>query len=161
MTITFDDLPSAVKETKWIPDKYKGFNWSKIVYMERSYATETYPESGYVTAFNPDGSSHIAFFNEEATVSVKESNETFTLVSLAACTAWNDNLHLTIIGYRNSKQVNTHTSTLLFGKPQVIVLLWKNIDEITLQPSGGTAHSENSELESDTHCVLTQLTIDY
>jgi surface antigen len=159
MTITFDDLPSAAEETKWVPNKYNGFNWTKIVYMEKSYAMETYPKSGYVSSFMPGGSSHIAFFNEEAVISSEESNETFTLVSLTACAAWNDNLHLTISGYRNSIQVNTHTSTLIFGKPQVIILLWRNIDKITFQPSGGTLHQANKELESDTHCILTQLTI--
>ncbi len=121
----------------------------------------TYPKSGYVTAFMPGGSPHIAFFNEETSFSAGNPNETFSLISLSACTAWTDNLHLTISAYRNSIQVNTHTSLLLFGKPQVIVLLWKNIDKIIFQPSSSPGFLENDELEKDTHCVITQLTIDH
>jgi hypothetical protein len=161
ITIAFDDLPSAAEETKWVPTPYRGLKWTKIVYMDKSYALETYPKSGYVTAFMPGASPHIAFFNEETSFGANNPNETFSLISLSACTAWTDNLHLTITAYRNSVQVNTHTSTLLFGKPQVIVLLWRNIDKIVFQPSGGTAFLESDELEKDTHCVITQLTIEH
>jgi len=128
--------------------------------MDKSYALETYPKSGYTSSFMPDGSPHIAFFNEETFFGVANPNETFNLISLSASAAWTDNLHLTLVAYRNSKQVNTHTSTLIFGKPQVIVLLWKNIDKIAFQPSGGPAFLENDELEKDTHCVITQIIIE-
>jgi hypothetical protein len=161
ITIAFDDLPSAAEETKWVPTPYRGLKWTKVVYMDKSYALETYPKSGYVTAFMPGGSPHVAFFNEETSFGAINSNETFSLISLSACTAWTDNLHLTITAFRNSVQVNTHTSILLFGKPQMIVLLWRNIDKIVFQPSGGIAFLESDELEKDTHCVITQLTIEH
>jgi len=157
--IIFDDLPSAIEETRWIPPIYKGLKWTKMVYMNKSYAMATYPTSGYMAAFISGSNHNIAFFNEEASISAEKANETFTLVSFTACAAWNDNLHLTIVGYRNSTQVNTHTSILLFGKPQIILLQWQNIDKIVFQPTGDTAHLENREAASDTHCILTQLIV--
>lgn len=129
--------------------------------MDKSYALETYPKSGYVSAFMPGGSPHVAFFNEETSINVENPNDTFSLISISACTAWTDNLHLTITAFRNEVQVDTHTSVLIFGKPQVIVLLWRNIDKIVFLPSGGTAIVENDESEKDTHCVITQLTIEH
>jgi hypothetical protein len=128
--------------------------------MDKSYAMETYPKSGYVSAFMPGGSPHVAFFNEETSFAAENPTEPFNLISLSACTAWTDNLHFTIIAYRNSKQVNVHTAVLLFGKPQVIVLLWKNIDKIVFQPTSGPPLFENDDLEKDTHCVVTQIILD-
>jgi hypothetical protein len=82
----------------------------------------------------------------------------FTLISLTACAAWNDNLELTIRGHRNSIQTNTHTTTLLFGKPGLIVLNWKDIDKVTFKSSGGTAHPGSGE-SAWLNVIITQLTI--
>jgi hypothetical protein len=159
VSITFDDLPNVAEKLKWIPDTYKGFNWTRIAYMERSYAIKTYPESGYATSFIPNGSPYIAFFRQESSISIAEPNETIALVSLTAYAAWEDDLQLTITGYRNSKQLNIHTTTLLFGKPQVIVLLWKNIDKIIFKSSGGTVHPGTNVLP-EFYVILAQLTIE-
>ncbi|CAF3763715.1 unnamed protein product [Adineta steineri] len=158
--ITFDDLPSMTEETIWIPPIYKGLKWSKMVYMTREYAAATYPTSGYMAALISGSNHHIAFFNEEASISRDGPNKIFSLISLTACAAWNDNLHLTIIGYKDLVKVKTYTSKLTFGKPQIVLLQWQNIDKIVFQPTGDTAtHLENHEL-GDTHCIITQLVID-
>ena len=133
--------------------------WTGISYAHELYVKESHPKSGYVTAFMPGGSPHIAFFKEEASISAEDSNETFTLVSLTACAAWNDDLQLTITGYRNSTQINTHTTTLLFGKPQLILLQWKDIDKITFKSSGGTMHPGIGATVTSTQVVITQLKI--
>ncbi len=142
-----------------MPNKYRGLKWTKISYIHESFAIERYPESGYTTSFTPGGSLHIAFFNEEASISIEPPNETFTLISLSASAAWYDNLKLAITGYRNSIEVHYYSIVLLFGRPQRIALQWKNIDKVIFKPSGGTAHLRGDEL-SGTYVALTQLVID-
>jgi len=83
----------------------------------------------------------------------------FTLISFTACAASKDHLHLSITGHQNSIEIDTHTTTLLFGKPQLILLNWKDIDKITFKPSGGTAHPGTGR-PAGLHVVITQLTID-
>jgi hypothetical protein len=79
--------------------------------------------------------------------------------SVSACAAWNDNIQLTIIGLRNSRQVNIHTTILSFGQPQVILLHWKDVDKVILRPFGGATHPGSSPVPLP-HVILTQLTID-
>ncbi|CAF1460996.1 unnamed protein product [Rotaria sp. Silwood1] len=104
------------------------------------------------------GSGNIAFFEQKASVSVARPNEKFTFFSVAACAAWNDNLQLTITGHRNSIEINTHTEILLFGKPKPILLFLENLDKITLESSGGTAHPTSGG-GTWTHVLVAQLTI--
>ena len=92
-------------------------------------------------------------------MAIERPNETFNFVSITACAAWNDDVQLTITGYRNSKQMNTHTATLSFGKPQLILLQWKDIDKVTFKPSGGTAHP-GTGVGTYSYVAITQLTID-
>jgi hypothetical protein len=127
--------------------------------MHESFALKKFPKSGYATSFMPGGSLHLAFFSEEASISLESSNETFNLVSLSASAAWNDDLQLTISGYRNSIRVNNLNIILLFGRPQPISLQWKNIDKVVLKPSGGYVHPEIGD-KAGTHVALTQLVID-
>jgi hypothetical protein len=103
------------------------------------------------------GSPHIAYFGKEASISVEHSDKTFTLISFTACAAWNDDMQLTITGHRNSIEIDMHTTTLLFGKPQLILLNWKDIDKITFKPFGGILHRGSSG--PGLHVVITQITI--
>ncbi|CAF0937700.1 unnamed protein product [Rotaria sordida] len=65
----------------------------------------------------------------------------------------------TWISDKNWSETKKHTVTLLFGKPQFILLHWENINKITFESSGGTAHfGSGSGLGS--HVILTQMTID-
>jgi hypothetical protein len=157
--ITFDDLPSTVGVTKTIPSTYRGLKWTELSYAHELFWKNKHPKSGYVTAFTSGCGPHIAFFKDEASIAIERPNETFTFVSVTACAAWNDDLQLTITGHRNSTQINTHTATLLFGQPQLILLQWKNIDTITFKSSGGTAHPETGP-GTGSQVVITQLTID-
>ncbi len=133
--------------------------WTDLSYAHKSYLKNKHPDSGYVTDFTTGCGPHIAFFKDKASIAIERPNETFTFISVTACAAWNDNLQLTITGHRNSTQINTHTTTLLFGQPQLILLQWKNIDTINFKSFGGTAHPGNGE-GSGSHVMITQLTID-
>jgi hypothetical protein len=142
-----------------MPSTFRGLNWTGISYGNKSFFKEKYPKSGYITAFNTGCSPHLGYFLEKASITIERPNETFAFVSITACAAWNDDLKLTITGYRNSIQTNTHTTTLIFGQPQVILLQWKNIDKITFQSSGGTANP-GTGAGVQMQVVITQLTID-
>ncbi len=156
LILNFADLPSADEQSLPIPNKYKGLKWTKFGYMHKSFATNKYPESGYVTAFTCGGSPHIAIFKDEASIAVERPNETFTLISLSTCAVWKDDLQLTIKGYQNSAEINAHTTILRFGKPQLILLEWKNIDKIAFKSSGGTLHPGSRD-SAGCQVVLTQL----
>ena len=118
-----------------LPTIYKSLKWNNINYVHERYTKEKYASSGYVTAFIPGGSSYIAFSSSFASISVENEEEVFGILSLWACAAWNDDLKLTITGYRKSVQMHKQTSTLLRGKPSLIQLCWTDIDMIMFQPS--------------------------
>jgi hypothetical protein len=111
-----------------------------------------------MTSFKPGGSLQIAYFYEPATINTGLQYEAFTLASLTASAAWNDDLQLTITAYRHSAEINNHNITLLFGRPQRINLQWKNIDKVIFKASGGTAHPGSGEGVLP-HAIITQLTI--
>ncbi len=142
-----------------MPNTYQGLKWTGFEYAHESYLKREHPNSGYVTVFNNGCSPHIAYFKNEVSITNAGPNETFTFVSVTACAAWNDDLQLTITGHRKSTEVNTHTTTLLFGQPQLIFLQWKSIDKITFNSFGGTAHPRTGSW-ADSLVVITQLKID-
>ncbi len=158
MTITFNDLP-YVTESSSFPDIYKGLKWTQFRYINKSYALEKHPKSGYVTPFTSDVSPYIVWSCKESEISCGRPGETFSLISLTTYAAWSDNLQLNITGYRNSIQINNCSITLLFGKPQRIVFGWKNIDQVIFEPFGGNPHSESGRSVSSLHFVVSQLTI--
>ena len=158
MVINFADLPSAEEKLLNITSKYQGLKWTATSYMHKSFATKKYSKTGYAMAFAASDSPHIAFFKDGASMSAERSNETFTLLSLDACAAWRDGLQLTIKGYQKSTEIITHTTTLLFGAPQSIVLQWKNIDRFVFESSGGTIHPGLPDAAL-THVILTKLVI--
>jgi hypothetical protein len=157
--ITFDDLPSAVEDCKAFPITYRGLKWTDMSYAHESYMNKNHPNSGYVTSFINGCGPHIAYFKDDVSIESERPNATFTFVSVTACAAWNDDLQLTITGHRNSTEINTRTTTLLFGQPQLILLQWKNIDTINFKSFGGTAHS-GAGSGTGSQVVITQLTID-
>ncbi len=144
MTITFDNLTYPPSKRGALPESYKGLKWTGFEYMNDSYARSKHTNSGYATAFMSINNFYIAFSFSRASISIESPNETFSVLAVTACAAWNDDLQLTITGHRNSTEIKTHTSVLLFGKPQEIVLGWTDIDTLIFNSSGGTAHSENS-----------------
>jgi len=156
--ITFDDLPSHAEALKMIPSTYRGLKWTNLSYADERYWKKERPKSGYAAAFTNGCGPHIAFFANEASIAIERPNETFTFVSVTACAAWNDDLQLTITGHRNSTEINTHTATLLFGQPQLILLQWKNIEKIAFKSFGGTSHPGTGV--ASPYAVVTQLTID-
>ncbi|CAF2056349.1 unnamed protein product, partial [Rotaria magnacalcarata] len=52
-------------------------------------------------------------------------------------------MQLLITGHRNSILVSKYTTVVLWCKPQLILLNWRDIDKVILQPLRGTRHPEN------------------
>jgi len=155
--ITFEDLPNYIENWCYISNIYRGLKWAGIAFGHQLYFQKHLPESGFTIAFHCRGSQNIGFFENHASIDSQCAFNTFNFVSLTACAAWNDDLQLTTTGYRNSIEINKHITTLLFGKPQLILFNWKGIDKITFKSSGGTAHPGSGG--SDLHVVIAQLTI--
>ncbi|CAF4961347.1 unnamed protein product [Rotaria socialis] len=55
--------------------------------------------------------------------------------------------------------VSKYTTVVLWCKPQLILLNWRDIDKVILQPLRGTRHPENGATIGRTHVVLAQVTI--
>jgi hypothetical protein len=159
VTIKFDDLFSAADQVKVIPSIYRGLRWHHIWYIHKSYTVTNHPQSGYAACFTASNGPHLAFFDREASISVKNTNETFTFISVDVCAAWNDSLQLTIIGQRDSLQINIHKVKLGFGRPEHILLEWSNIDKIIFKSSGGIMNTRSGASADNTQIGITQMKI--
>lgn len=156
--MTFNDLPH-VTEPSHFPELYNGLKWTQFYYSNKSHVIQKRPNSGYVTAFVPDVSPHLVWSCKESKINSENFDDTFSLISLTTYAAWNDNLKLTIRGYRNCTQIHVCSITLLFGKPQRILLGWKDLDQVLFEPSGGNPHPDSGRSFSSLHFVLNQLMI--
>ncbi len=161
LTIKFDDLSSAADQVKFIPSIYRGLRWHQFWYIHKSYRASDHLESGYAACFTAAHGPHVAFFNSEASISVKNTNETFSFISIDVCAAWNDCLQLTIIGQRDSLEINIHKVRLGFGRPEHILLKWNNIDKIIFKSSDGIINTRNRALPDNTLIGITQIKIDF
>ena len=73
-----------------LPTIYRNLKWNNINYVHERYLKEKYPNSGYITAITHTDSSYVAFANSSASISVKNKEKSFGIVSLWACAAWID-----------------------------------------------------------------------
>jgi hypothetical protein len=156
MTITFDDIPDASITIGTIPMSYKKLRWINFSYMHEQYAKLNYPDKGYATVFTPTGSQYIVWSSSSASINVDRDQQVFGVVSFEACAVYNDSVKLTIMGYRNSKLLYTHISTLLFGKLESIELCWTDIDTLKFESTGGTPRFK---LNEGPHFLLTSITV--
>lgn len=157
--IRFHDLPTAITECKIILGIYRGLKWTGFCYGHESFLKRNYPDSGYATCFASQDSPQLAYFKIDSSIESERMGDMFTIVSIVACAAWNDNVQLTIIGLQNSRQTYEQITILPFGQPQLISLNWKNIEKILLKPSGGTVHPGSNSVPLP-HIIITELTID-
>lgn len=155
--IMFDNLVSDTENCFEIPNFYRGLNWTDFLYTQKLYWKKFCPSTEFVTAPTPNISAHVAFFNNEASISGKFLS-TFNLISFTVCSAFNDDQVLTIQSYCNSVETNQHTMTLLFGKPEFILLAWKNINRVTFRTFGGTSHNDDGQPYCS-YAIITQITI--
>ncbi|CAF0840051.1 unnamed protein product [Adineta steineri] len=127
--LTFDDLSSGEQ----IPNGYNGINWNNtyaqsIYYGANGYATGTV--SGNSTSYNGYGNP----------MTMTGANGTlFTLNSAAVAAAWNDNLQLTVVGYRSNAVIANNTFILqVFTVSYITFYGYAGLDTAIFSTSGGT-----------------------
>lgn len=122
----FDDIT-------YIGNGYGGLNWSGFNLLNSQ--TYSLQDSGYVRGTaSPD---NVAFVYGAGTVSGQNGDE-FDFIGATLTAAWNVDLNVDIIAYRDG--VQTHSQTIVisddFGTD--FVFNWQNVDQVTFSPYGGT-----------------------
>ena len=137
--ITFDDLTCSADGTQ-IANGYAGLNWSNFYCIDG--ATAHGGNSGY-NAGRVSGS-HVAYnafgFPAEFTVTAPGGTK-FNFNSVYLTAAWNDNLVVTIVAYRDGTAVSTTTHTLSATAPTPVTLNLSQIDRVRFSSAGGTPHA--------------------
>ncbi|MFD1893475.1 IPTL-CTERM sorting domain-containing protein [Ottowia beijingensis] len=136
--ITFDDLTCSAWGTL-IPNGYAGLNWSNFDCIDGATAWDG--NSGY-NAGRVSGS-HVAYngggFPAEFTVTAPGGTK-FNFNSVYLTGAWNDDLIVTIVAYREGAAVSTTTHTLSATAPTLVTLNLSQIDRVNMSAAGGTSH---------------------
>ena len=138
---------------------YKGLRWTHWKYMYRSYAHKTLPKNTFAKVFACVSNSYILYSDGAATIAMEDTHKTFFVTWRSACAISNDNLLLTIKGYRKNAQLYMHTVVLLLGEPQQLSLHWSAVDTIKLESSGGNAH-RGTTMVGDMTFAVTSLRLD-
>ena len=126
--LTFDDITTA--DNAPVPDGYGGFDWEQIRVAKASLHSGTGYGNGVVSpeyiAYNPDAS----------VVTVGGTPFRFNGAYLTA--AWNNDLNITVQGFRNS--VEQHNRTVVVGPdaPTWFDFNFDGVDELRFTSSGGT-----------------------
>lgn len=122
--MTFDDLSTGGP----VPDGYHGIRWINAWYADKRIFGNY---SGEYVSYNRNG---LMMMMESA-----EKNKRFTFKSIAIAAAWNDNLQLEIIGYRDDTLITNHTFTLqVFAVSHLDFNDDTALDKVTFQTYGGT-----------------------
>lgn len=94
--------------------------------------------SGYNTAVLSESNAVFNAFGNPLTIQSANGNP-FSLYAASVAAAWNDNLQLTVVGYRSSVPVVTNTFTLsVFTVLNVEFNGYIELDEVIFSSSGGT-----------------------
>ena len=137
--ITFDDLTCSAGGTP-IPNGHAGLNWSNFYCIDG--ATAHGGNSGY-NAGRVSGS-HVALngVGSPAEFIVTAPGGTkFNFNSVYLTGAWNDDLIVTIVAYRDGTAVSTTTHTLSATAPTLVTLNLSQIDRVRFSSAGGTPHA--------------------
>ncbi|CAF1415974.1 unnamed protein product, partial [Didymodactylos carnosus] len=135
-TITFDDIENARdKDGDFVPNRYKGFNWKNVRYVDENWAKQTKKTAGFANAYTYG---QIIAYNargESISISVNyDYYQTFTLHSFIANSIEYDDFQLNITGYCSNVKLYKKTVTLSIDSPQLFQMNWSNIDKITFRP---------------------------
>ncbi|CAF1002532.1 unnamed protein product, partial [Adineta steineri] len=126
--LTFDDLPS----NGLIPNGYYGINWDNEWVQHNDL-----PMSGYATS---TVSGNNTSYNEGGTpMTMTGANGTlFTLNSAVIAAAWNDNLQLTVVGYRSNAVIANNTFILqVYTFSSITFYGYSELDSAVFSTSGG------------------------
>lgn len=134
-TIGFDDLLGGGVEYASIDSPYAGLIWSNFSALDTTLYTADMGTNGYangVVSLNNVG------FAGYGMPSGFSASQPFTLTSYAIGAAWNNNMTITVQGWRNGVLVDTDTFLVsangsVWRQPD-----WVGIDTVLFAASGGT-----------------------
>jgi len=140
-----------------MPKGYGGLNWQMARYMLDDYALRAFSGSNRIPA--QTSGRYLAFndYGETLAITTPSSLGTFGIQSFIVSPVWNDNLLLTLNGYRNNTILYTKSITLpSVLSAEFVQLNWSNMDKFTMIPSGGTPHDINygAHFAFDNLCLL-------
>lgn len=128
LLITFDNIPNATQTDAAIPYYYSYFYWINGWYLNSSTADS---DSGYVTVLS--SGAYIGLNRNGALLSMTTSTSSFNLYSLMASAAYQDYLHLFIVGNRGNTIVYSTDVTLTTTTKTIVYFNWTNLTRITFQ----------------------------
>ncbi|CAF2809699.1 unnamed protein product [Rotaria sp. Silwood2] len=119
------------------------------------------PSSGCMTLVKGGTRQHVVYNNQARTASIAAlPSQTFNVKSLLAAGVWNNNLRLSILGYRSSYIVYTSNVILQATATSVIDLHWTNIERLNFTSYGGTSagfpHYSGTMFAMDDLCISKQ-----
>lgn len=159
--IDFESVPNADPNTdrNAVPANYSGFVWTNFNVVAPSLI---YPNSGYMALLN-SGSEHFVARNTPNLMTSIGSvpSQLFGVKSFLATGAWNNNLQLSLLGYRSGFVIYTQKVILQATTASIINLDWTNIDRINFTSSGGTSagypHYAGLHFAMDDLCLTKKL----
>jgi hypothetical protein len=136
-TINFDDRPAAATA---IPNGYQGFNWTNfgaVDYTSDAFLAISGYKFGIVSPANVG-------YNLSGNPAAFSAAAPFTLNSFYATAAWRNQLVVLVQGFLSGALVNAVTVLVDPTGPIFVDLDWENIDQVTIDTSGGTPAGLNS-----------------
>jgi hypothetical protein len=121
-----------------VPDGYDGFHWSNF-----GVAGDLDPAIGPASGFlNDIYKNHWVAFNEGGLDATMSRDTPFTLKSALIAGGWNDDLHITVTGFRHGVPVVTETIGVNTNQNNITFSTqFSNIDTVTFHSFGGTHHA--------------------
>ncbi|MBB5515896.1 VCBS repeat-containing protein [Rubricella aquisinus] len=128
---SFDDI--TTQNFSGIPAGYAGLNWSNAWILNS--ANYSIQDSGYVRGTT--SGDYVVYASSTMRVTGINGDEfDFNGVTLTA--AWNDNLNIDVMGYRDGVLLHSETVIVSDDAPTVFTFGWDDVDEVTFRPYGGT-----------------------
>jgi hypothetical protein len=137
--ITFDDVPDPLLGEE-ITDGYHNLDWSTFHFLDTSTEFSNFGPQGYSNGTISPTNVAVNDFGHAATISSMTAGTYFDVISGYFTGGWNDNLSITVDGYKDSSEVYTTTFVVNSTGPSFETLNFTGIDTITFTSSGGTPH---------------------
>jgi hypothetical protein len=139
---TFDDLASCVPTNTGgllIPNGYSGFNWSNF-YVAHGENTATWTGgTGYATGTVTDPCIALNGFGNPAEIT---SATPFIFNGGFFTAAFQDGLFMSVVGFSGATQLFSTTMTLNTTGPQLMDLVWADVDRVRFESGAGSPGSQ-------------------
>jgi len=172
-TITFSDIVTVPYDTGTVPNGYAGYQWQNVSVFRSTGCAGVkyeYTSTGYCHLTDAIGDEDQAYlFGRYGTtvLGTLSSDQPFSLNAGVFAAAWNNDVVMTVIGYRNGVEMYSTSFLLNTGYydcqpgappfcresteafPFVIDFGWQDVDTVTFQGVGGHSDGVGSVLFPD------------